>query len=81
MSKSNSAIKEIPYELKSNHELQCFVGPHEAAKFIGVSVTWVYERTRKGIIPHFKVGKYLKFDLEELEDWMKTTFRVKLGKK
>ena len=38
----------------------------EAAAFLKVPKSWIYERTRKGTIPHVKLGKYLRFPVGEL---------------
>ena len=37
----------------------------ELATFLGVPRSWIYDRTRRHgpeVIPHFKMGKYLRFD-------------------
>jgi len=33
----------------------------ELAGMLKVAESWVYERTRKGLIPHLRVGKYIRF--------------------
>ena len=40
----------------------------ELAKKLKVPVSWIYQRTRLGqaAIPHLKVGKYVRFKLEEV---------------
>ena len=43
---------------------------HEAAALLRVKVTWLYERTRTNSIPHVKLGKYLRFDRDELIAWV-----------
>ena len=38
---------------------------HEVAELLQVPVSWVYERTRRHgpeQLPHFKIGKYLRFE-------------------
>jgi excisionase family DNA binding protein len=45
----------------------------EIAAFLRVPPSWVYERTRRrGLerIPHFKLGKYLRFARHEVMDWV-----------
>lgn len=42
---------------------------HDAARFLNVSVSWVYEHTRDGAddrLPYVKLGKYLRFDRRDL---------------
>ena len=41
----------------------------EAAALIRVPKSWLYERTRTNTVPHVKLGKYLRFDREELVTW------------
>jgi excisionase family DNA binding protein len=41
----------------------------EAADLLRVRVSWLYERTRTNTVPHVKLGKYLRFDREELLAW------------
>ena len=41
----------------------------EAAEFLDVHDSWIYDRTRRNAIPHLKVGKYCRFDLEKIEKW------------
>jgi excisionase family DNA binding protein len=49
------------------------LGPQELANLLGVSVSFVYDRTRQNAvdpIPHFKLGKYIRFDLEQIDQWL-----------
>jgi excisionase family DNA binding protein len=41
----------------------------EAAALIRVPNSWLYDRTRTNTIPHIKLGKYLRFDRDELVAW------------
>lgn len=44
----------------------------EAAKFLGISKGYLYQLTSLGKIPHTKpLGKLIKFDRLELENWMR----------
>ncbi len=42
------------------------------AEYLGVSVNWVYERSRKREIPRFKVGRLVRFRKSEIDRWMAT---------
>jgi excisionase family DNA binding protein len=42
----------------------------EAAELLRVPVSWLYERTRTNSVPHIKLGKYLRFDRDELNAWL-----------
>ncbi len=41
----------------------------EAAACLRVKVSWLYDRTRTNEVPHIKLGKYLRFDQDELLAW------------
>lgn len=43
----------------------------EAAALIRVPKSWLYERTRTNTVPHIKLGKYLRFDQQELLTWVR----------
>jgi excisionase family DNA binding protein len=41
------------------------------AKKLNVPVSWLYARTRTNDIPHYKVGKYVRFYESEIWEWLK----------
>lgn len=46
---------------------------HDAARFLNVSVSWVYEHTREDAddrLPCVKLGKYLRFDRTDLRAYV-----------
>jgi excisionase family DNA binding protein len=47
----------------------------EAAELLRVPVSWLYERTRTNTVPHVKLGKYLRFDRDELNAWLEALKR------
>ena len=51
----------------------------EAAELLRVPVSWLYERTRTNTVPHAKVGKYLRFDRDELNAWLEELKRDGTG--
>ena len=42
----------------------------EVVTWLRVPRSWVYARTRKGQIPHVKLGKYLRFPRQALAEWL-----------
>jgi excisionase family DNA binding protein len=53
----------------------------EVAGMLNVPVSWIYERTRKkgqDRLPHVKLGKYLRFDTNEVHRWLQTNARSSL---
>lgn len=51
---------------------------NDVARFLNVKPSWVYDRTRSTApipIPHFKIGKYLRFLESDVRDWLRTRFK------
>jgi excisionase family DNA binding protein len=44
-----------------------FLTVEEAAQRLGVTVGWIYERTRRKAIPHRKLGKFVRFTEDDLK--------------
>lgn len=42
----------------------------EVAAFLKLPKSWIYERTRRKLIPHVKLGKYLRFPRAALSRWV-----------
>ena len=50
-----------------------FLTIDEMAKILKVPKSWVYSRTREtgpNTIPRVRVGKYLRFRLDDVMDWL-----------
>lgn len=41
-----------------------------AAVLLGVPKSWVLAEAREGRIPHVRLGKYVRFDRDELTEWL-----------
>jgi hypothetical protein len=57
-----------------------FVDVMGLAGYLGLHTSWIYDRTGPSAadrIPHFKIGKYLRFDIhsEEFKAWLNRNFR------
>jgi excisionase family DNA binding protein len=46
------------------------IGPQTLAERWGVPLTWVYSKCRTRDLPHVKLGRYVRFDLDELDGWV-----------
>jgi excisionase family DNA binding protein len=44
-----------------------FLTVDEAAERLGVTRSWIYERTRRKALPHRKLGKFVRFTEEDLQ--------------
>ena len=53
----------------------CWLGPDspvtEAAEFLGIKKSTLYEWIVQKKVPHYKVGRLVKFKREDLEAWLK----------
>ena len=49
---------------------QNLIGIKEMASKLDVPVSWLYSRTRTNEIPHLKLGKYVRFDVDQVMEWI-----------
>lgn len=42
------------------------VSPKEAAQVLGVTDQFLYRKAAEGTLPHYRIGRSVKFDLKEL---------------
>ena len=57
----------------SNEELMELLTARDAAQFLKVTVSWVYEHVRpeaEDRLPFLKLGKYLRFDARDLRTYI-----------
>jgi|RhiMethySRZTD1v2_1073278.scaffolds.fasta_scaffold557406_1 helix-turn-helix protein len=65
----SASVSELPPGASSNEELMELLTAAEAAQFLKVTVSWVYEHVRpeaEDRLPFLKLGKYLRFDVRDL---------------
>lgn len=66
------ALREILGEsLSAKSQLPEILNVQQAAGFLKLQVTTLYEKTSRKLIPHFKKGNKLYFHLSELQEWIK----------
>ena len=44
----------------------------DVAAMLGVPATWVYAQTRAGLIPTVRLGRYYRYRLEAIQEWIAT---------
>ena len=54
--------------MQDHHE--GLIGIEEVAGFLCVKVSWLYEQVRLGRVPSYRVGKFRRFRMSELEAWL-----------
>jgi excisionase family DNA binding protein len=52
---------------------QNLIGIKEMAEKLSVPCSWLYQRTRTGEIPFYKIGKYCRFSETEVMEWIKNS--------
>jgi excisionase family DNA binding protein len=58
---------------------QNLLSVEEIAKVLNVPPSWIYSRTRETgpeSIPRIKVGKYIRFQREEVIDWLRAQDKI-----
>jgi excisionase family DNA binding protein len=49
------------------------IDAHAASKLLGVPHTWLLAQARERRIPHHRLGHYVRFNPEDLQQWLKET--------
>ncbi|MEO7991908.1 MAG: helix-turn-helix domain-containing protein [Chryseolinea sp.] len=67
------ALTEILREVKHKAEANIpdILNVSEAAAFLKLQISTLYEKTATRLIPHFKKGNRLYFYRKDLEDWLR----------
>lgn len=55
--------------------VDCILDAEGMEKTIGIPASWFLEQSRKGLIPHIRAGKYVRFKLGEVLDHLKASDR------
>ena len=66
-------LETVPTPATDFRDADTLLTVHDTARFLQVSVTWVYEHVRPGTedrLPHVKLGKYLRFDRRDLQAYI-----------
>lgn len=50
---------------------------HQLAAHLSLSLRYVDELTKRGKLPHFKIGKSIRYDLAEVEAVLRASFHVR----
>ncbi len=58
------------YHDRSQQNSEELLTPDELCKRLKVGKPWVYRQVRKTEIPHLKAGKYLRFRLADVLDFL-----------
>ena len=42
----------------------------DVARYIGMTTDWIYREVRAGRMPHIRLGRYVRFRRESIDDWL-----------
>lgn len=68
-----AALQEVEIRTALDSSDDSLLTVHDTARFLKVSVTWVYEHVRPEAddrLPVVKLGKYLRFDKRDLQAYI-----------
>ena len=68
-----SAASETPTNGQRHDHDSALMTVNEAARFLNVTVSWIYEHVRPDAddrLPVLKLGKYLRFDPRDLREYV-----------
>ncbi len=54
---------------------ECLLDATEIAERLNVPETWVLAAARSGAMPSVRLGRYVRFDLTDVEEWLKSCKR------
>lgn len=50
--------------------MEKYLTVEDVSTLLQVPKSWIYEKTRLNLIPFKKIGKYLRFNKSEIENWV-----------
>ena len=72
--KISNKVSEIVLQNLERNQNNSLLDSDGLATYLNVPKSWVYERTRdkgNGSIPRVKVGKYVRFNIHDVLEWLK----------
>jgi excisionase family DNA binding protein len=60
------AVREEIRAAQNGHPTAELLTPEELADKLKLPKSWVYEQSRQGRIPTYRLGKYVRFNLQEV---------------
>jgi excisionase family DNA binding protein len=58
--------EELRAIASGNGHSPALLKPEELAEKLNLPLSWIYERSRQGTMPTHRLGRYIRFDLQEV---------------
>jgi excisionase family DNA binding protein len=70
-------VNPVDVPAKAERQTPCLaMRPKEAAKALGVSERLLWEWTRRGTVPHIKIGGVVVYPTDALREWLRQCART-----
>jgi excisionase family DNA binding protein len=66
----SDALRSLATSSRGTLEHDPLIDANALAKHLCVTKHWIYQRVHSNTIPFFKVGKYTRFRVTDVEDWL-----------
>jgi excisionase family DNA binding protein len=63
-----------------NTQTFALIDAKAASRMLGVPHTWLLAQAREGRIPHHRLGHYVRFNPDDLREWLKETRSMPRGR-
>jgi len=64
-------VATIPYDCHvNNYDDITLLRPDEVAKALGITVDSVYKWCSRGLLPHYRLEKCIRFKLEDVQEFL-----------
>ena len=69
----SGAARLLGRSIAGTREFTPLIDAKGAGRLLGVPHTWLLAQARAGRIPHHRLGHYVRFDIDDLRQWLEAT--------
>ena len=59
----------------TRHAVTSLLDAKGAAELLNVPASWILAEARADRVPHVRLGRYVRFDADELREWCKARYQ------